>query len=152
MSCILSNVKMLLFPFYLICPVPGHNFSLPSKYLLAFSRTARHPQLHGITYILFHIKKSDITWKKKKKKRKRQPISKHLASLPWRAAKARLNLPSPGEHAHWKPTECCWGNTVGSLQVWTAILFSLWQTAYYRGSERETIFDLPRKTNFAVFF
>lgn len=67
---------MVIFLFYLICPNAWTYFSSTSRYLLAFSLTARHPQLYSITYILFHIKKSDITWKEKKETAHFKPSGK----------------------------------------------------------------------------
>lgn len=80
---------------------------------------------------------------------------------PWPAAKPPLQSPLPPPHSHplpaharCQPTLGCRGNAVGRLQVGTNghSVLGLTKPHADRGSERETVFDLPQKTNFTSFF
>lgn len=96
-----------------------------------------------------------------KGKEKRQPISKHLASLPpWPAAKPPLQSPLPPT-THPPPPRACalptntrlpWQRCRPPPSMNGHSVFGLTKPHADRGSERETVFDLPQKTNFTSFF
>lgn len=138
MSCIFSQLKNGYISLLPNLPSAWTYFILTSKYLLSFSLTARHPQLYSITYILFHIKIRHYM----KGKERDSPFQ----SI-WQASLA-------GCQASAKSSSLSWACSLETnrMLLWQhcrqpaskyeqPFCFQCDKTTYYRGSERETIFD-----------